>query len=203
LRRTLLLFVALVAAGTLTAWFARAPLLRAAASWWIVSDPVEASDAVAVFGGGLESRPFAAASYYKQGLVKRVVLSDVAESPSEKLGIGLTHVAANRAVLLKLGVPESAIEIFGASLTNTYQEAVALRQWAASAGVHSIIVPTDLFSSRRLAWMLHRVFDDDTVIHVVALEPLGYNQTNWWHDEGGVIGFQNEIVKYAYYRVHY
>ena len=68
-------------------WFAPAVVLRAAASWWIVSDPVEASDAVAVFGGGLESRPFAAASYYKQGLVKRVVLSDVGLDKAERLGV--------------------------------------------------------------------------------------------------------------------
>jgi uncharacterized SAM-binding protein YcdF (DUF218 family) len=203
LRRALLLIVALAVVGAVAAWFARAPLLRAAAEWWIVSDPIEPSDVVAVFGGGLEDRPFAAASYYQEGLVKRVLLSDVRVSPAEKLGIEMSHVAANRAVLLKLGVPDSAIEVFGADLTNTHDEAVALRQWAIDANVHSIIVPTEIFSARRLDWMLHRAFGGDVSIRVVALDPLGYNRTNWWRSENGIIGFQNEIVKYFYYRAKY
>jgi hypothetical protein len=26
---------------------------------------------------------------------------------------------------------------------------------------------------------------------------------NWWRHEAGVIGFQNEVIKYLYYRVKY
>lgn len=45
------------------AWFARIPLLQGAAQWWIVSDAVAPADAIAIFGGGLETRPFMAAEY--------------------------------------------------------------------------------------------------------------------------------------------
>jgi uncharacterized SAM-binding protein YcdF (DUF218 family) len=203
LRRTLLVVVALTVAGTAGAWIARSAILRGVASWWIVSDPIEASDAVAVFGGGLENRPFAAAQYYREGLVKRVLLSNVRASRAENLGIEISHVEANRRVLLKLGVPDSAIELFGDSLASTHQEAMALRQWAVAAGAHSIIVPTSIFESRRLAWMLHRAFGSDAVVRVVALEPLDYSRADWWHSEGGIISFQNEIIKYVYYRANY
>lgn len=203
LRRALLVIAALVLVGGGVAWFAREALLRTAASWWIVSDRIEASDAVAVFGGGLEDRPFAAAAYYKEGLVKRILVSNVGISPAERLGVEMSHVAANREVLLKLGVPESAIEVFGANLANTHDEVVALHQWALSAGARSIIVPTEIFSARRLYWVLHRVFGHDAVVRVAALDPLGYDRTNWWRDEQGVIGFQNEVIKYFYYRAKY
>ena len=65
---------------------------------------------VAVFGGGLEGRPFAAAAYYRRGLVTRILVSNVHVGPAEHLGALPTQVTATREVLFKLGVPESAIE---------------------------------------------------------------------------------------------
>src|SRR5438876_1140298 len=112
-----LVALALVTAGAI--WFGREPLLRAAADWWIVSDPVAAADAVAVLGGGLEARPFAAAEYYRRGLVKRVLISNVGGGRAEELGALPSHVTANRQVLVKLGVADSAIEVFGGKVMNT------------------------------------------------------------------------------------
>ena len=54
-----ILFLLVFVAGI---WFERAPLLRGAADLWIVSDPVMTADVVAVLGGGLNERPFAAAA---------------------------------------------------------------------------------------------------------------------------------------------
>jgi uncharacterized SAM-binding protein YcdF (DUF218 family) len=185
------------------AWFARETLLRGAAAWWIVSDPIEPADAAVVLGGGLQDRPFAAASYYNQGLVKRIAVSAVKPSPAELLGIETPHVAANRAVLLKLGVPEGAIESFGLDLTNTQTEIAALHQWALANGMRRLIVPTEIFPSRRVDWLLHRVFGADAAVRVVALDPLEYDRSNWWRQEQGVISFQNEVIKYLYYRIKY
>lgn len=197
------MFAILFVGGATAAWLGRASLLQAAANWWVVSDPVEPADAAAVFGGGLDDRPFAAAKYYKEGLVKRIALSNIGESPAEKLGIEMSHTAANRAVLLKLGVPEDAIAVFGENLGNTRMEVEALHRWAIDNGVHSIIVPTEIFPSRRVAWMLHHVFGGDAMISVVAVDPLDYNRMNWWRHEGGLIGFQNEFIKYLYYRANF
>ena len=69
-----------------------------------------------------------------------------------------SHTALNRMVLIKLGVPETAIEIFGTRLSNTYEEAVALREWAVRTHARSVIVPTEDFSSRRVRWVLEQVF---------------------------------------------
>jgi uncharacterized SAM-binding protein YcdF (DUF218 family) len=201
--RALLGILALMMALGAAGWYARAPVLRTAADLWIVSDPVGPADAVAVFGGGIEDRPFAAAEYYHRGLVKKVLVSNVRESPTAVLGVLLPHAAANRAVLLKLGVPEEAIETFGTDLSNTHQEALALRNWAVRTGAHSIIVPTDIFAARRLRWTLHSVFGDAIVIRVPALDPPEYRDNNWWHDEKGVVAFQNEVLKYVYYRWKY
>jgi hypothetical protein len=119
--------VLLVLAG-LGSWLYRVPLLQGAAIVWIVSDDVGPADAVAVLGGGLEERPFAAADYYRRGLVPKVLLAAARTSPSVKLGISPSHVALNHAVLTKLGVPETALETFGHELSSTFEESMALRE---------------------------------------------------------------------------
>jgi hypothetical protein len=106
----------LLAAGI---WLGREPLLRGAADLWIVSDPVTRADVVAVLGGGLDVRPFAAAELYKKGLVTKIVVSQVAEAHSSKIGAIPGHSELNRMLLLKLGVPEAAIEMFGQANRNT------------------------------------------------------------------------------------
>jgi uncharacterized SAM-binding protein YcdF (DUF218 family) len=199
---TLALLALIVVLGA-AAWFGRAPLLRSAADLWIVSDPVAPADAVAIFGGGLEYRPFAAAEYYRRGLARKILLSNIGSSRAERLGVLESHVEHNRKVLLKLGVPETDIETFGSALSNTYEEALALRDWAARRGARSIIVPTEIFSARRVRWMLHRVFTDGGIIRVPALDPLEYRRDDWWKNERGLIAFQNEIIKYVYYRFKY
>ncbi len=185
------------------AWVAPEPLLRWAADAWIVSDRVGPADAVAVFGGGLDDRPFAAAAYYGQGLVKKVLVSDVDPSPAESIGALPSHTAANRAVLIKLGVPEADIASFGRHLANTHDEVLALHDWALRTGARSIIVPTEIFSTRRVRWMLHVVFGDTVAISVPALDPVKYRDDDWWKHEAGLLSFQNEIVKYLFYRFKY
>jgi uncharacterized SAM-binding protein YcdF (DUF218 family) len=141
--------------------------------------------------------------YYRQGLTGKILLSNIGASPAEQLGVLQSHVEANRRILIRLGVPETAIETFGNGLSNTYDEARALREWAERTGARSIIVPTEIFSARRVRWMLGRIFDGRAVICVPALDPLLYRREDWWKHEAGLIGFQNEVIKYLYYRLKY
>jgi uncharacterized SAM-binding protein YcdF (DUF218 family) len=189
----------LAAAG----WIERRPLLRGVAAIWIVSDQPTSADAVAVFGGGLEYRPFAAAEYYRRGLAPKILVSNVRSSPAERLGVLQSHVKANMEVLEKLGVPSTAIEPFGNDLKDTFAEANALHAWALRTGARKIIVPTDIFAARRLRWILRRVFGNDALTLVPAIDVPDYTRNDWWRNENGVITFQNEIIKYVYYRLEY
>ena len=202
-RRVLLALVACIAVLGLWAWRKPETLLRGAADLWIVSDEPAPADAIAVLGGGLEYRPFAAANYYRRGLAPKILVSNIGASPAERLGVLRSHVQANIEILQKLGVPASAIEPFGDHVSDTFAEATALHQWAARNGAHRIIVPTDIFATRRLRWTLHHVFGDDAVTLVPAINPSDYQRDNWWKNEYGVIGFQNEVMKYLYYRLKY
>ncbi len=151
-----LVLLAAVMAVLYAGWLERDEVLRGVARAWMVSDPVVPADAVAILGGGLETRPFAAADLYKRGIAKRVVLAGVRLSPTEKLAILPSHVELNRTVLLKLDVPPEAIGTFGSDVSNTFEEARALVQWGKANSVKDIIVPTEIFSSRRVRWILDK-----------------------------------------------
>jgi uncharacterized SAM-binding protein YcdF (DUF218 family) len=186
------------------AWLERELLLREIANLWIVSDAVTHADAVAVFGGGVDSRPFVAADLYQKGLVNKVLVSQVADHPAVTIGATPGDTESNRQVLLKLGVPAAAIETFGKANSNTRDEALALREWAESHSARVVIIPADIFFTRRARWIVRRAFvGTDTRIVVLSYEPSRYTRANWWRNDEGIIVFQNEILKYIYYRIKY
>src|SRR5262249_24172910 len=144
----LVLAIVLLIVLTVGIWLERATLLQKAADLWVVSDPVTRSDVVVVLGGGVDTRPFVAAELYKQGLVTKVLVSQVVETRSSKLLDLPAHSERNRLVLQRLGVPAAATEIFGTANQNTKEEAVALRDWANRHDVSSMVIPTEIFAAR-------------------------------------------------------
>lgn len=185
-------------------WLERVALLQGAADLWIVSDTATPSDVVVVLGGGLDVRPFAAADLYKRGLVKRVLISQVGDDRLVTIGATLNHTEANRLVLLKLGVPDEVIETFGTENKNTRDEAVALSEWSIRNHAANFIIPTEIFSARRVRFIFHRVLKEEASrIEVLSLDPPLYTRADWWKTESGLIAFQNEVLKYLYYRLKY
>ena len=61
------------------------------------------------------------------------------------------------------------------------------------------------FAARRVRWALGRAFAGRGIrIQVLSVEPPGYNtRTEWWKTAPGLITFQNEVIKYVYYRLHH
>src|SRR2546426_12403079 len=109
-------------------WLGRESLLRKAADLWVVSDPLTRADAIVVLGGNSQTRPREAAELYRQGLANKVLVSRTGRLGQSAPGVGPSDCELNRAALLKLGVPDSAIEAFGKASANTREEAVALRE---------------------------------------------------------------------------
>ena len=87
------------------AWANRDWLLLSAADLWIVSDPIGPADVVAVFGGGIQDRPLAAAQYYQRGLVKKILVADADQSPTGKSGAAISDVSVTKGILSKFGCP--------------------------------------------------------------------------------------------------
>ncbi len=185
-------------------WAFRQPLLHGFAEVWAVDQPLEKADVLLVLGGGLDVRPFAAAELYQQGYSTQVLVAMPPVKRTERLGLVRNHGEHNREVLLREGVPASAIVSLGSELKNTYQEALALREWLKSSPAKRIIIPTEAIHTRRVAWLFGKVLADmDVQLMVTRLESPDYNSTDWWMSELGFIAVQNEVLKYIYYRLKY
>jgi hypothetical protein len=182
------------------AWLGREALLRGLTDLWVVSDPITRGDAVVVLGGGLEYRPFIAADLYKKGLVNKVLVSQVPEGHVAALP---GHTELNRKALLKLGVPDAAIEVFGTENRNTEDEVLALRNWADQNAASVLIVPSEIFAARRVRWIVQRQFRETAVrIEIPSFEE-DFTRAGWWKTNAGLIAFQTEVLKYIYYRFKY
>ena len=84
------------------------------------------------------------------------------------------------------------------------EEALALRDWAERNGASVLIIPTEIFAARRVSWIFRREFSGKSVrIEVPSFEPDDYTRAGWWTSERGLIAFQNELLKYIYYRIKY
>jgi uncharacterized SAM-binding protein YcdF (DUF218 family) len=204
LRRSLVLALLLTALSA-GAWLERVALLRGAADLWVVSDPITTADAVAVLGGGEDMRPFVAADLYAKGVVHKILVSQVEDGRSVDIGAALSDTEINLRVLRKLGVPDGAVELFGNGNKNTRDEAIALKRWTERHAASTLIIPTEPFFARRARWIFQRVFSGMAVrVEVPSFDPpTGYSREDWWKTEDGVIAFQNEIIKYLYYRLKY
>jgi uncharacterized SAM-binding protein YcdF (DUF218 family) len=191
--------MAMLAGVAIAVWLGREPLLRGVASLWIVSDSVTHADAIVVLGGNFHVRPRVAADLYQRGLANRILVSKAIHMQQGPVTGSPTDAELNRAALIKLGVQPGAIETFGTANTNTRDEAVALKQWAERNAASAFIIPTEIFSARRVRWIFHREFSGRSVrIEVPSFEQAGYTHGEWWKTEEGVIAFQNELLKYIY-----
>jgi hypothetical protein len=84
-------------------------------------------------------------------------------------------------------------------------EALALRDWAEQHRVSQIVVPTEIFAARRVRWIFYREFAQSSVrLEIPSFDtPGSYTRAEWWKSEAGLIAFQNEVLKYLYYRIRY
>lgn len=188
----------------LAAWVFRAPILRGTANAWIVHEPLTNADAIVVLGGGAQTRPFEAARLYHAGYAPVILMMNTETRPTDEAGLTLSETELVRRVLLKQGVPEKAIVPLGQDISSTFEEGEAVRQWALQTRARRVIVPTEIFHTRRVHRFFTRLLRPvGTDVRVRALESKEYSADNWWQHEGSLIGFQNEVVKTLYYWFKY
>jgi len=186
------------------AWMARAAILRDVAELWVVSDPLDRADAIVVLGGRIDVRPFAAADLYRRGLAPRVLISNLPRDLLQTMQLWPGQTELTRRLLLKLGVPAEAIVEFGDGVSSTYEEARAILDWTKSSGARAVIIPTDPFPTRRVRWTFqHEAASTGVRVIVHPIQLRAYSVDDWWHDERGLIDFQNEVIKFFYYRLYH
>ena len=187
-----------IAAGL---WLFPAPFIRAAATWWAVSDPLEPADAALVLGGGFDRRPRAAAALYRRDFAQQVLIAQVERAAMPSAPAAPSESDRSRAALIAAGIPATAIAPFGKDVTSTYDEARAAARWAAAHGARHLIVPTDWYHTRRVSWVFRALAPPGVEVSVLALPPpRGKADLADW---SSLTMIAREALKYCYYQIRY
>ncbi len=202
-RRRLIALSALFAASLL-AWLLRAQLLTAAARFLSVHDPLRRADAIFVFGGDPDIRPFAAAALYRRGWAPRVLVPGMETGRLASLDLVPPQTELFRGVLRKEGVPDSAVEVLEmpGGTSSTTEDAQVLRAWLRRTGAHRVIAVTTTYHTRRARYALHRALHGMDVRVVMYGAPTrGYTEHDWWQAEAGLTTYVNEYIKLLRYEL--
>ena len=207
-RRTLAhLGLALVFAWPPAAWGAAAWLAAGAGRGVGAGPPADAAVVLAGSSTYVE-RTRGAAALYAAGRAARVVLTNDGLRGGWSEAEQRNPLFAERASgeLRREGVPAEKIEIVGREVSGTYEEAVALREYAEARGLSSLLVVTSAYHSRRALWTLRRVLRGsgiDVTLEAVAPGEQSPAPAVWWLSGLGWKMVAGEYAKLVYYRLRY
>ena len=197
--RRVALVLVLLTGFWLVAWFAARML--------IVSAPLERADIVVVLSGSstFVERTHLASELYATGKFQRIVLTNDNRQGGWSQTLQRNPYFHERAQweLERLGVPSSAIETIMTPVSSTYDEAVALKSFAAAHGFHSILLVTSAYHSRRALKTFQQLLSGTDIICGVSSPPPGWQtprSATWLFSIQGWRVVPAEYLKIIYYR---
>ena len=172
------------------------------ADWLSVADRPQKADAILVLAGGF-SRPFQAAELYRQGLARKIYVSVPAREDQHRLldeaGIPFPREEdIVLQVLLKKGVPASAIEHLGKDLISTAAEAQAARELFAKRAPRLLVV-TSAYHLRRA----RMIFSDALPAADIRMIATSHDPfpSLWWKDQKAARNVLLELAKITFHQL--
>lgn len=172
----------------LTFYLFRIPLLTAMGSYLVLDEPPVKADAIVVLGGDeFGMRTVKAAQLVQAGYAPYALLS----GPP----ILLAHESELMlAFALKQGYPASLFQQYPHDATYTREEETVFASELRRRGVHSILLVTSNFHTRRSTYLFRRIAPW-LEIHTVAAPDRFFTPGTWWQTRGGRKTFVLEWAK--------
>jgi uncharacterized SAM-binding protein YcdF (DUF218 family) len=190
-RRWVFLLVALLAIAI------GAIAFRDAGYWLVREDPLQKGDVIVVLSGGLPYRANGAANIFKSGYAPEVWVSRP-EGPQQDLAaLGVHFVGEeeyNREILIRQGVPDSAIEILPDIIINTQDEVSEISREMRRTGKHTAIIVTSPEHTRRLKGLWAKLVGHDprSIVRSAPGDPFESNR--WWGNTRDALAVVREFL---------
>ena len=184
--------------GVLLAGLATAPILRGIADFLIVEDSLEHAAAIVALAGQVPFREIEAAKLYHAGMAPQVVIvrgGPNAESQALRdLGIRTRGGwELSREVLIRQGVPASAIVILTSKAGGTLEELQAVYSAMTSKDAPIILVTSKYHTRRtRLTWQHVTAGKSQPIVHAATGDPFDPN--HWWQRRSFALSVIHEYL---------
>jgi uncharacterized SAM-binding protein YcdF (DUF218 family) len=190
-RRWVLLLIALLV-------FAIGAIAFREGGYWLVrEDPLQKGDVIVVLSGGLPYRANGAANIFRSGYAPEVWVSRP-EGPQQDLAaLGVHFVGEeeyNREVLIRQGVPDSAIEILPDIIVDTQEEVSEISREMRRTGKHTAIIVTSPEHTRRVKALWAKLVGDDPRLIVRSAPGDPFDPNRWWGNTRDALAVVREFL---------
>ena len=165
--------------------------------WLVVEDPLEKASAIAVLSGRMPSRALEAARIYREGYASEVWLTRTIEPGAslQALFVPFTgEEAYDRLVLMRKGVPESAIRVLDPPIANTADEMLAIGQALSKENQHTVIIVTSKVHTRRVKALWRHFSSADGQAIVRGVSDDGFDPAHWWANTADALDVVREAL---------
>lgn len=157
--------------------------------------PAARADAIVLLAGSYEERAATAAKLWGRGLSPRVLLTDdrVRRGWSQKHGRNLYAIERTEELLVRQGVPGSALVRLPFSRSGTVYDALMVRRYLLDHGLRSVLLVTSDYHLQRACWIFGRALDGTGISVAGCPAP----------SSAGFLRLLGERVKFCYYLLRY
>lgn len=165
--------------------------------WLVAEDPLEKASAIAVLSGRMPSRALEAARIYREGYASEIWLTRTIEPGAslQALFVPFTgEEAYDRMVLMRKGVPESAIRVLDPPIVNTADEMLAIGQALSKENERTVIIVTSKVHTRRVKALWKHFWSADGQAIVRGVSDDGFDPAHWWANTADALDVVREAL---------
>ena len=165
--------------------------------WLVVEDPLQKASAIAVLSGRMPSRALEAARVYKQGYAARVWLTHSTEPGATLESLSVPYVGEeiyNKRILMREGVPESAIQVLEPPIVNTADEMKTIGEALRKENERRVIMVTSKVHTRRVQALWNRLSGQDGVAIVHGVSDDSFDPAHWWRNTSDALDVVRELL---------
>jgi uncharacterized SAM-binding protein YcdF (DUF218 family) len=165
--------------------------------WLVAEDPLEKASAIAVLSGRMPSRALEAARIYREGYASEVWLTHQTEPGAslEALSVPFTgEESYDRLILIRKGVPESAIRVLDPPIVNTADEMLAIGQALSAEKQRKVIIVTSKVHTRRVKALWKNISSAQGEAIVRGVSDDGFDPAHWWGNTGDALDVVREAL---------
>jgi uncharacterized SAM-binding protein YcdF (DUF218 family) len=165
--------------------------------WLVAEDPLEKASAIAVLSGKMPSRALEAARIYREGYASEVWLTHQTEPGASLEALSVPFMGEesyDRLILIRKGVPESAIRVLDPPIVNTADEMLAIGQALSKEKQRKVIIVTSKVHTRRVKALWKNISSAQGEAIVRGVSDDGFDPAHWWGNTGDALDVVREAL---------